>query len=211
MIRPKAVIHLGLVIGLLFQATAFAAFSDVPLSHPNSEAILFLQNAGIVEGYPPEYYFYPDQKINRAEFVKVLTVGLHLNQPAPTPLGTCTAEEIFPDVSRTAWYVSFTCTARRLGFIQGYPDGRFHGERSINFVEAAKILSKAFSLSIHADAKIWYKGYVQALEEKNAIPFSISSFDQHITRGEMAEIIWRLKAGVTTKDSQTYESLVRST
>ena len=209
MIRSEAVIPLSLVAGLLFQATAFAAFSDVPLSHPNSEAILYLQDAGIIEGYPPDYYFYPDQKINRAEFVKVLTVGLHLNQPAPTPLGTCTAKEIFPDVSRMAWYVSFTCTARRLGFIQGYPDGRCHGERSINFVEAAKILGKAFSLPTHTDEKIWYKGYVQALAERNAIPLSILSFDQSITRGEMAEIIWRLKAGVTTKDSQTYESLVR--
>ncbi len=54
---------------------------------------------------------------------------------------------------------------------------------------------------------VWYEGYVRGLAGQNAIPTSIVSFDHHITRGEMAEMIYRLKAGVAEKESRTYEEL----
>jgi hypothetical protein len=53
----------------------------------------------------------------------------------------------------------------------------------------------------------WYRDFVQALDDQNAIPLSITSLDQNITRGEMAEIMYRLKANVTTKSSRTYAEL----
>jgi hypothetical protein len=85
----------------------------------------------------------------------------------------------------------------------------------INFTEAAKIIVNAINkddsgghgqLDIPSGT-VWYEGYVRALASHNAIPTSITSFDQKITRGEMAEMIWRLKTNTTTKESQTYEKL----
>ena len=40
-----------------------------------------------------------------------------------------------------------------------------------------------------------------------AIPMQITSFNQEITRGQMSEMIYRLHAGLTNEDSQTYESI----
>ena len=65
----------------------------------------------------------------------------------------------------------------------------------INFVEAAKIITIAFDLTL-IEADIWYEPYVEALENKGAVPESIQAFDQFITRGEMSEIIYRLRAEI---------------
>ncbi|MFH0821038.1 MAG: S-layer homology domain-containing protein, partial [Candidatus Peregrinibacteria bacterium] len=47
-----------------------AIFLDVQ-SHPYEQAIEFVQQKGIVQGYPDGYYR-PDQLINRAEFSKIV-------------------------------------------------------------------------------------------------------------------------------------------
>jgi LPXTG-site transpeptidase (sortase) family protein len=46
---------------------------------------------------------------------------------------------------------------------------------------------------------------VDKLTEAHAIPNSITSFSQKITRGEMAEMIYRLNAGITDKPFGTYQ------
>ena len=58
------------------------------------------------------------------------------------------------------------------------------------------------------DAEIWFKNHVTILGEENAIPTSITEFGYFITRGEMAEMIYRLEENITDKESQTYEQLV---
>ncbi len=45
------------------------------------------------------------------------------------------------------------------------------------------------------------------LAKLKAIPTSILRFDQKITRGEMAEIVYRLKTGNNDKAGASYESL----
>lgn len=49
-------------------------FSDVPFNHLNAETIDYVQANGIVSGYP-DGTFRPDQTINRAEFVKIITIA----------------------------------------------------------------------------------------------------------------------------------------
>jgi len=92
--------------------------------------------------------------------------------------------------------------------IQGYPDGTFHPSNNINFAEAAKIIANSFGYQTGSDP-IWYKPYVTALAEHFAIPDTIAAFDYFITRGEMAEMIYRLKANVTDKPSLTYDQIER--
>ena len=184
-------------------------FSDVPATHLNSDAIAYVKDRGIVSGYP-DGTFRPDQQINRAEFTKILIAG---NYPpdfdGPGPEECLQDAYVFLDVSRE-WFAKYVCTAKAGGLIDGYPDGTFRPAANINFVEAAKILSKNFDLPLTDGTNSWYENYVRALSAKNAIPTSIIRFDQSITRGEMAEMIYRLKAGVTNKTSKTYEDLKAS-
>lgn len=112
----------------------------------------------------------------------------------------------FPDIADTVWYKKFVCLAKMKSLIGGYPDGSFKPEQNVSFVEAAKILSNAFGFATSQDA-IWYRPYVGALADRKAIPSTISLFEQKITRGELAEIIYRLKEQVQNRDSKSYASL----
>ncbi len=181
-------------------------FTDVPTDHPNSDAIFYVKSHGIVEGYADGTYK-PDATINRAEFTKIL-VGSFPNDGPVCKIAP------FTDVDQTAWYAASAHTARCHGLVDGYPDGSFRPANPLNFAEAAKILAKAFQLEAVTTVPAcetgdcpWYRGYVLMLEAKGAIPTSIASFDQKITRGEMAEMIYRLKMG-GDKPSKTYEELV---
>lgn len=184
-------------------------FTDVSYSNPNFDAIKYLYDQGIVQGYPNGTYK-PYNNITRAEFTKIAIKSKFDG----TEIDNCIAQNIqpnfvyvfFPDVSKNQWFAKYICVAKQEGIVKGYDDGTFKPENDINFVEAAKILVEIFDLTGGTD-KIWYKPYVDTLAAKNAIPDSISRFNQQITRGEMAEIMWRLMDNVTTRSSQTYMDL----
>lgn len=173
-------------------------FNDVTSQTVYSEAIQYLKNEQIVEGYP-DGTFAPTSNINRAEFTKIL-VGAISDSDA-------TGSNCFPDV-KTDWYAKYVCTAKKLGLIDGYPDGTFKPAEPINFSEAAKIIANAFKLNqSEQDPSVWFKSYIEALQREKAIPLSVEYFDEKITRDEMSEIIWRVKADVNDKSSRTYQEL----
>lgn len=196
-------------------------FSDVAANHPNAQAIAYLKANGIVQGYA-DGTFKPDATINRAEFVKIITeskkeVYLLQNGQQPDWLSHCfdsASTKPYSDITPSMWFGKYVCAASEVGTIAGYPDGTFRPANLINFAEAAKIVSNAYGVgTLAVDAPLqdpWYKPYVTALADSHAIPTSITSFDQRITRGEMAEMIYRLKANVTNEPSQTYENLSSS-
>lgn len=189
-------------------------FPDVPLSHPSYEAIEYLVQKGIAGGYP-DGTFQPEQEINRAEFTKIvigarflpLDIEGCLSSIPQTLLYTQTL--IFPDVARHQWFAKYVCHAKVAGMVGGYPDGTFRPAINVNFVEAAKILANGFSLSTSPPAlnSPWFRPFVEALVERKAIPSSVRSFEQNITRSEMAEMIHRLHANIQDLPSTTYELL----
>ena len=192
-------------------------FPDVAFDHPAADAIDYLAQNGIVDGYP-DGTFRPEQAINRAEFTKIVIGALF---PALDTEGCLTSLPselrftrtlIFPDVARHQWFAKYVCKAKVSGMVGGYPDGTFRPAIDVHFAEAAKILAHGFSPSAIApsDGSAWYEPFVRFLEERRAIPPSLKSFDQILTRGAMAEMIYRLRASVTDRPSQTYESLTAS-
>lgn len=188
----------------------FAPFSDVPSTHPNSEAIDYVQAQAIVEGYP-DGTFRPDKLINRAEFTKII-IGAQFEKAA---IDDCIAKNteagwpfvFFPDVTKEAWFAKYICVAKMNDIVKGYPDGTFKPANDINFSEASKIIVNAFGIPVETDA-VWYKPFVEKLGLAHAIPTTIATFDQKLTRGEMAEMVYRLKADLTTRPSKTYQSLL---
>lgn len=162
--------------------SAGSAFGDVRVGEAYSTAIEAWKNSGIIEGYD-DGTFRSDTTINRAEFLKIV---MESRSDAYDPEGDC-----FPDVGRS-WYSPYICRAKAKGIIRGHPDGLFHPEREIHFVEAAKIIALAYEQSIPQGAGEWYEPYVRALESSRAIPPSIDNFDRRITRGEMVEMMWRI-------------------
>lgn len=197
--------------------TGEMVFSDVDSDSPYYDALKYLKDNGIVSGYP-DGSFKPDKTINRAEFVKIVSGSIATEKE----LNNCSAHyanqadymlTLFTDVTfamvggnAPEWYFDYVCIGKLNGFIGGYPDGSFRPANEINFVEAAKIVVEA-SVIETAASDPWYARYVNLLADRGAIPTSITAFDQKITRGQMAEIMYRLRAKITDLPSQSYADL----
>lgn len=201
-----------LFLGLSFSVASASPFTDVGPNHLNSEAIGYVQEQGIVSGYP-DGSFRPNAIINRAEFTKIIVAATVSEREIQScTMGTDKLTGYVKDIPSNSWFTPYICTALEYEYVYGYPDGTFRPADEINFVEAAKILAVAYGFSNPSysdkDTGIWYRPYVTQLEAYKAIPMSIRSFDQKFTRGEMAEIVWRLKKGILDRPSRTYNELM---
>lgn len=193
----------------------FAAepFTDVPESNVHFEAIDYLRENSVLKGYT-DGTFRPEARINRAEFVKLIANPFILDTER---LNECLQQEVregddtifFPDVRRDSWYAPEVCLAKVKNLISGYPDGTFKPGEYISFVEASKILISTFALQTETDEanEKWYMPYVNKMSELRAIPTSVSRFDETITRGDMAEMLYRLKTQTTNRPSKTTSQL----
>jgi hypothetical protein len=178
------------------------AFSDVG-GHPHLEAIGYLQERSIVSGYP-DGTFRPDAPINRAEFTKIV-------MGARYPMSEITRfrdhPKLFPDSDYYSWYTNYVHYAAYLGILSGFPDGTFRPNQQVNVAEAAKILANAYGLSAPEQQGPWYRPYLVALTSVNALPTDLRSAGDPLTRGQMAEMIYRLDAGVRHQPSLSADDL----
>ena len=166
-------------------------------------AIEWLYDQGIAKGVENpsmsgHQLYQPERSINRAEFTKLVLLASGASNPPPP----CIIAP-FPDVPKDAWFAPYICAAKNKGIISGFPDGTFKPAIDVNFANGAKILAKTFAIPIDAkDAiigdgqeSVWYRPYTKALLNKKAVAETIGSFTQSINRGEMAEMLYRLKTG----------------
>lgn len=187
----------------LFVGSSVNAFSDVSTMDPQLEAITYMKTNNIVQGYE-DGSFKPMNKINRAEFTKII-IGAEYSRDL---LSNCEMEVPFSDVNTTDWFYPYVCTAKAQGIIEGYSDGTFGPTKEISFPEAAKITLETLKKNVSSDP-IWYKPYVEKLADLKAIPTDVLTIDQSITRGQMAEILFRIKTQAN-KESKTYDSFFKT-
>lgn len=116
-------------------SSAEQVFPDVSRTMEGYEAIVSLYERGVIGGYP-DGTFRPEGNINRAEFVKILVGGFREDELKGE-------EDCFSDV-HDEWFAQYVCAAERLGWIDGYGDGTFRPEQTINRAEAMKIVVEAF-------------------------------------------------------------------
>lgn len=210
----KSFFVLLLSLGLFINSSVvFASFPDVAGGHVNFDAINYVQDRGIVNGYPDDS-FKPDVTINRAEFTKIVIESNFdsevIDNCIENNVAAGSSTVFFTDVAKNEWFAKYICVAKMNDIIGGYPDGTFKPANLINFAEAAKIIVKTFSGNVPA-SEPWYKSYVNNLAEDNAIPLTITGFENNISRGEMAEVIYRLLAEIKNKDSWKYSDIENGT
>lgn len=172
----------------LLLTTSVSAFTDT-----DSQAINYLSELGIINGYP-DGTFKPDNPINRAELLKILMEGSGITIEKPN--ATC-----FPDVPRLEWYSPYICTAKNLGYINGYPDGTFRPDKPINKVEALKIIGKIYDWPLDTETNLfkdtyktaWYAPYLSYAKSENLLIESGLFYEpaKNITRGSVSETIYR--------------------
>lgn len=197
-------------MGLLFLSgmpLVHASFSDVLTTDEHYAAVTWWEERAVIQGYE-DGTFRPDQPINRAEALKIVL------EAHDVTLGW---EETvsYPDVATEDWFYNYVMTASSsLGWVQGYPDGTFRPDQTINLAEALKIIAQAEALSVdplteapYSDVPTdaWFAGYVQYFKDRFFIEAQGDGLlhpEAELTRGEFAELLYRFsyvsENGLTT-------------
>lgn len=173
-------------------------FADMPESHPYYQAVAYLKSQGVVQGYDDQT-FRPDQPVSRVEALKLLFEGLEKEAVSGATLS-------FPDADSEAWYAPYLATAARDNVVKGYPDGTFRPASQVNRVELIKMLTGLSGVDVDPVVKgnpykdvhylEWYAPYAQFIKEANVAPWVSLTLDPNapMTRGEVAEMIYRVRA-----------------
>lgn len=199
----RAIIILSLAI-VTIPSLAFAQFEDVHSTSQFYNAVIYVQEQEIVEGYSDGTYK-PDNLINRAEFTKIIIGATFSSQAINNCIDKLGNRQIYTDISLNEWYSPYLCIATSNAIVKGYDDGTFHPADNINLAEASKIMFKAFTNNFDdTESNPWYRQYIEYLEQHAAIPTTILHPGQLITRGEMAEMIYRIKTSTTNKPTTSF-------
>jgi rare lipoprotein A len=183
---------------LSWSQAAYAVFSDVASNNPHYEAINYLQENGIIEGYP-DNTFRPGQSVNRAEALKIILLGSDIFVPEIQD------QKIFPDVVYGTWYAKYVTKAKNLGVVSGDSDtGLFRPGDTVNLAEILKILveTKQAETSLpdsnpypDVPADSWFAPYFEYAKSVSLLDESESENVYPATpvnRGLMAELMYRL-------------------
>ena len=172
-------------------------FVDVSVVHPHFEAISFLKNEGVIQGYP-DGSFKPENNVSRVEVLKFILEGIDAKIADTKSLP-------FSDTDSSAWYANYLQTALYLGIVNGYPDGTFKPGNTVNKAEFLKMLIEAMNTDIDpevtympftdVDKDAWYAPYVQFAYKKNIMDFDGRTFNpqEEMTRENVAEAMYRVQ------------------
>jgi len=173
------------------------SFPDVPADTVNYNAVEYLKQKGVVAGYP-DGNFLPEKTINRAEALKMVLLATAANVESNAVIS-------FPDVSVDDWFYKYVRKGFDLKIIQGYPDGSFKAANNINVAESLKMILLAFGEILSANITmnpypdvgkdLWYAAFADYGMKKTLIwPMDDGKLhaEREITRGEFAQIIYRL-------------------
>lgn len=165
------------------------------------EAIESLAKEGIVSGKEP-FKFYPNDKITRSEFVKLIAEVFHYTDAS--------ADCSFDDVSKDHWAYPYIAGTAKVGIIQGISTELFGVENAITREEIATMIYRAVNRTGHnynvQTLKNEFKDFDKvSAYAKNAVLMlykleMISGYEdntfrpqENATRAETAVIIYNVK------------------
>src|SRR3989344_3404841 len=183
------------VLAVLFAVTAHAAFSDTQ-GHPFASQVETLRIKGLVKGYSSSI-FGPDRQINRAEFLKILTLAAFGNVVLQTDNVRCFVDFIGPE----QWYWVTACAAKEKGILTGYPDGTFRGETKVNLVEALAMTVRAWKLPLPVYIRApdhWYDPYVDTAAGRGVFVYLPQYVGHMLTRAEAAALLVEMDVPLET-------------
>ena len=179
-------------------------FSDIQ-GHKNQAAIEQLASRDIISGKSSER-FEPKTHVTRAEFAVIVVNGLGLDLKGLT--------SSFSDVKAGAWYAPYVESAYQYRIVGGVGNNKFNPNGKITIQEAATMIANAGALSGTLkttftpldirDKLAQFEDYIQASEwARSGLTFCYTNGildeneikirpKEYITRGEVAEVTYRL-------------------
>ena len=179
---------------------------------------VFAQNhVAYVSGYP-DGRFRPEKNITRAETATMIFRLFMQGEDSPIS----TNWNMFSDVDVSKWYNTEVSTMARAGYITGYPDGTFGGDKPITRAEFVTILVRFFNTRNtyvyfrDVSTNHWAYRYIATAAFNGWIvgyPDGTFKPDQPITRAEAVTVLNRLLGrGINSKSEiGDYKNFVDNT
>lgn len=206
----------------LSSQVAFAKFPDVPTNFHQYEAITWLEEYGVIQGYPDGTY-QPEKPVNRAEFLKMLYKTLEVDVNNMAAGGDFYGK--FPDVKEGDWFWPYVRYAYLNNTVQGYKDGYFKPGNDISMAEAIKVVIEEFFdpedleivdprycnyddetwgsavlIELGVDTSAWYWKYLNQASSLCLLSNGYNAngivgllVDSYFDRGDMAELLYRAR------------------
>ncbi|MBI4232231.1 S-layer homology domain-containing protein [Candidatus Peregrinibacteria bacterium] len=194
----KKFLYALLALAISFNQTVLAGtfnyYYDVAPDYKYANSINLISEQGIVHGYTDGTYR-PAQILSRAELLKIVLEAFESQEIPEYYIESC-----FNDVASYEWHSRYVCFAKEKGYINGYLDGSFKPNQSVNLAEALKMIMEVYKIESYENFKIanpeldpWYLGIITLAEQAKFIPEEMSKVTQALNRGQMAEIIVRIQ------------------
>lgn len=131
-------------------------FSDLSVEHPAVEAIIALNEIGVIKGYE-DSTFKPEKTITRGQAAAMINRELKLK---------ASTEVTFTDVAPDHQYAADIAALNEAGILQGYATGEFGINDKLTRAHLAAIVDRAFDLQEKID------GNVKVATNYNDVPSS---------------------------------------
>ena len=178
-----------------------AGYTDVDASHPNCDAIEYVQSLGAMTGNP-DGTFDPNEVLQRDQVAKISleTFGLFDDSE-----DYCGGTDPFPDVTSSAWSYQYVCRGVELGMITGYEGGADAGyyrpARAVNRVEFLALVLRNLSDAMPSinstsyddvETGQWFSGFAKYSQNLNLFEGANLFPTRETKRVEVAEVIYKL-------------------
>ena len=168
-------------------------FKDVNINTIFNEAVTLLAELGIVQGQGDTLEFKPDDRVNRAEILK-MALNSFARDTSDYYFDELRGDDFtspFNDTGESEWYFPYVLSGVAYDFVEGYPDGTFKPDQKINRVEALKLALESAGIVL-SQVKIgeqWYTPYMN-WAVRNGLYEGIGFLaEEEISRAEAANII----------------------
>lgn len=167
-------------------AAEVARFSDVT-DRNTIMAVESLRLMGVLDGYS-DNTFRPGAALNRAQFCKMAVYAMN----GEDELGLYNTVTIFPDAKPSHWASAYINMASRKGVIAGYPDGKFHPERSVTVGQAVTILLRMLGYEDKEIGGVWPASYMAVGATVGLTDGVGTNGNATLTRGQAAQLFLNL-------------------
>lgn len=185
----------------LFTGMAVSAdFQDASEDHRHYEAITYLKEKGVIEGYE-DGTFRPENTVTRAEFVKMLLGAIGISNV----YGDAIVTTNFTDVDAAAgkvqhWAAGYIKLAVDKGVVNGYGDGTFRPDAPVTYEEAIKMTVCCLGREEHAKTRaenlkinLWPDAYLSIGNDLMIAKSTDYDLGEHASRSNIAQMLYNVK------------------
>lgn len=205
--KKSKIILMSIVAVYCLAISAVAAFSDVDENAYYADAVEYVSSQGIITGYS-DGSFHPNSTVTRAELSAVICRMMGYSD------GLSTNGNIFSDVPASSWANGYITKAASLNVINGFPDGTFRPNSTVEYNQAITMLIRAFGLREEAEQAGGYpNGYVAIAEKNDLLDGIAATKGKPLSRADIAIVIWNFytggnSAGGDNNSQQSEESIL---